>query len=56
VTKDAPDFKKAFDKAGVKASINNALNDPLKQKAQAQACLAAGADRKSTRLNSSHIL
>ena len=24
-------------------SINNALNDPLKQKAQAQACLAAGA-------------
>jgi D-xylose transport system substrate-binding protein len=27
----------------VKASINNALNDPLKQKAQAQACIAAGA-------------
>ena len=25
------------------ASINNALNDPTKQKAQAQACLAAGA-------------
>ena len=24
-------------------SINNALNDPQKQKAQAQACLAAGA-------------
>jgi D-xylose transport system substrate-binding protein len=40
---DAPDFKKAFAKAGVKASITNALNDPLKQKAQAQACLAAGA-------------
>jgi D-xylose transport system substrate-binding protein len=40
---DAPDFKKAFQKAGVSASINNALNDPLKQKAQAQACLAAGA-------------
>jgi D-xylose transport system substrate-binding protein len=40
---DAPDFKKAFAKAGVSASINNALNDPLKQKAQAQACLAAGA-------------
>src|SRR5579884_1005977 len=40
---DAPDLKKAFAKAGVKASINNALNDPLKQKAQAQACLAAGA-------------
>ena len=41
---DAPDFMKAaFTKAGVTASINNALNDPLKQKAQAQACLAAGA-------------
>jgi len=40
---DAPDFKKAFAKAGVSASINNALNDPAKQKAQAQACLAAGA-------------
>jgi D-xylose transport system substrate-binding protein len=40
---DAPDFAKAFKKAGVTASINNALNDPLKQKAQAQACLAAGA-------------
>jgi len=40
---DAPDLKKAFAKAGVSASINNALNDPLKQKAQAQACLAAGA-------------
>jgi D-xylose transport system substrate-binding protein len=40
---DAPAFKAAFAKAGVKASINNALNDPLKQKAQAQACLAAGA-------------
>jgi D-xylose transport system substrate-binding protein len=40
---DAPGFKKAFAKAGVSASINNALNDPLKQKAQAEACLAAGA-------------
>jgi D-xylose transport system substrate-binding protein len=40
---DAPDFKKAFAKAGVSASINNALNDPVKQKAEAQACLAAGA-------------
>jgi D-xylose transport system substrate-binding protein len=40
---DAPAFKAAFAKAGVKASINNALNDPLKQKAQASACLAAGA-------------
>jgi D-xylose transport system substrate-binding protein len=40
---DAPAFKAAFQKAGVKASITNALNDPLKQKAQATACLAAGA-------------
>jgi len=40
---DAPDFAKAFKTAGVTASINNALNDPQKQKAQAQACLAAGA-------------
>jgi len=40
---DAPAMKAAFAKAGVSASINNALNDPLKQKAQAQACLAAGA-------------
>ena len=40
---DAPDFKAAFAKAGVTASINNALNDPSKQTAQAQACIAAGA-------------
>ncbi len=40
---DAPDFKKSFAAAGVKASVTNALNDPLKQKAQAQACLAEGA-------------
>ncbi|MFL5959029.1 MAG: substrate-binding domain-containing protein [Gaiellaceae bacterium] len=40
---DKPLLSKAFAKAGVSASINNALNDPLKQKAQAQACLAAGA-------------
>jgi D-xylose transport system substrate-binding protein len=40
---DAPDFAKALKAAGVKYSITNALNDPLKQKAQAQACLAAGA-------------
>jgi D-xylose transport system substrate-binding protein len=40
---DAPDFAKAFKAAGVSASITNALNDPQKQKAQAQACLAAGA-------------
>src|SRR3954454_5743571 len=40
---DAPAFKKALSKAGVTYSINNALNDPQKQKAQAQTCLAAGA-------------
>jgi D-xylose transport system substrate-binding protein len=40
---DAPDFAKALKAAGVTYSINNALNDPLKQKAQAQACLAQGA-------------
>src|SRR6188472_3683755 len=40
---DAPLLKAAFKKAGVTASITNALNDPQKQKAQAQACLAAGA-------------
>jgi len=40
---DAPDFAKAFKAAGVSASITNALNDPQKQKAQAEACLAAGA-------------
>ena len=33
----------AFRKAGVTASITNALNDAQKQKAQAAACLAAGA-------------
>jgi len=40
---DAPDFKAAFAKAGVTASITNALGDAQKQKAQADACLAAGA-------------
>lgn len=40
---DKPAMAAAFAKAGVKASITNALNDPLKQKAQAQACIAAGA-------------
>src|SRR6266699_559825 len=33
----------AHEAAGVTYSITNALNDPQKQKAQAQACLAAGA-------------
>ena len=40
---DKPLLTKAFKNAGVTASINNALNDPSKQTAQAQACLAAGA-------------
>src|SRR6266571_7601898 len=40
---DAPDFAKALKAAGVTYSINNTLNDPQTQKAQAQACLAAGA-------------
>src|SRR4029077_12328088 len=40
---DAPAFAKALKAAGVTYSINNALNDPQKQKAQAQTCLAAGA-------------
>jgi D-xylose transport system substrate-binding protein len=40
---DKPLLTAAFKKAGVSAMITNALNDPLKQKAQAQACLAAGA-------------
>ena len=40
---DKPLLEKAFKNAGVTASINNALNDPSKQTAQAQACLAAGA-------------
>jgi D-xylose transport system substrate-binding protein len=40
---DAPDFAKAFKAAGVPVSITNALNDPQKMVAQADACLAAGA-------------
>jgi D-xylose transport system substrate-binding protein len=40
---DAPDIAKALKAAGVTYSMNNALNDPQKQKAQAAACLAAGA-------------
>jgi D-xylose transport system substrate-binding protein len=40
---DAPAFAAALKKAGVTYMITNALNDPQKQKAQAQACLAAGA-------------
>jgi D-xylose transport system substrate-binding protein len=40
---DAPDFKKAFAKAGISASITNALGDAQKQKSQANTCLANGA-------------
>jgi D-xylose transport system substrate-binding protein len=40
---DAPTIAKALKAAGVTYSITNALNEPQKQKAQAQACLAAGA-------------
>jgi D-xylose transport system substrate-binding protein len=40
---DAPDFAKALKAAGVTYSITNALGDAQKQKAQASACLAAGA-------------
>ena len=40
---DAPDFAKALKAAHVTYSITNALNDPVKQKAQAAACLANGA-------------
>jgi D-xylose transport system substrate-binding protein len=40
---DAPDFAKALKAAGVTYSITNALGDEQKQKAQADACLAAGA-------------
>jgi len=40
---DQPTIKKALTDAHVTFSITNALNDPQKQKAQAAACLAAGA-------------
>ncbi len=40
---DAPYLKAAFRKAGVSAQVLNALNDPQKQKSQAQQCLAKGA-------------
>ena len=40
---DAPDFAKSLKAAGVTYMISNALGDPQKQTAQAQACLAAGA-------------
>jgi D-xylose transport system substrate-binding protein len=40
---DAPYLKAAFRKAGIGAQVLNALNDPQKQKSQAQQCLAKGA-------------
>jgi D-xylose transport system substrate-binding protein len=40
---DAPYLKAAFKKAHVAAQVLNALNDPQKQKSQAQQCLAKGA-------------
>jgi D-xylose transport system substrate-binding protein len=40
---DAPAFAKALKRAGVTYRITNALNDPQKMVAQADACLSAGA-------------
>ena len=40
---DAPYLKAAFAKAGVGASVLNALADPQKQRSQAEQCLAQGA-------------
>ena len=40
---DAPYLKAAFAKAKIPAQVLNALNDPQKQKSQAQQCLAKGA-------------
>jgi D-xylose transport system substrate-binding protein len=40
---DAPYLKAAFRKAGVAASVLNALGDPQKQRSQAEQCLAQGA-------------
>jgi D-xylose transport system substrate-binding protein len=40
---DAPAFKSAFKKAGVPATVVNALNDPQKQLSQAEQCISAGA-------------
>ena len=40
---DAPYLKAAFSKAGVGASVLNALGDPQKQRSQAEQCLAQGA-------------
>jgi D-xylose transport system substrate-binding protein len=40
---DAPYLTKAFRAAGVQAQVLNAHNDPLKQRSQAEQCLAQGA-------------
>jgi D-xylose transport system substrate-binding protein len=40
---DKPSFATALKKAGLTASIVNALNDPQKQLSQAEQCIAAGA-------------
>jgi len=40
---DAPYLKAAFKKAHIPAQVVNALNDPQRQKSQAQQCLAKGA-------------
>jgi D-xylose transport system substrate-binding protein len=40
---DAPYLKAAFRRAGVPASVLNALGDPQKQRSQAEQCLAQGA-------------
>ena len=40
---DKPAFVAAFKKAGVKATVVNALNDPQKQLSQAEQCISSGA-------------
>jgi D-xylose transport system substrate-binding protein len=40
---DKPAFVNAFKKAGIKATVVNALNDPQKQLSQAEQCISAGA-------------
>jgi len=40
---DAPAFKSAFKKAGLSATVVNALGQPQKQLAQAEQCIGAGA-------------
>jgi D-xylose transport system substrate-binding protein len=40
---DKPAFINGFKKAGIKATVVNALNDPQKQLSQAEQCISAGA-------------